>query len=69
MQKFKTIKVFSNGSINFTYKIVKNSSNNYLFSEKDLKNSFYNKKKHNTILINKENFLNYKNKYIKKYNK
>jgi hypothetical protein len=62
IKNYKIIQVFSNGSVNFTYKIFKNFSNNYTFLEKDLKNFSYNLKK-NKILTNTENFLNYKNKY------
>lgn len=67
IQKLKIINISSNGSLNFTHKITKTSTNNYIFSEKDLKNSFYSIKNSTKISsINKENFLIYKNKYIKK---
>lgn len=62
INKFKIIQVFSNGSLNFTYNNFKDLKKNYIFLEKDLKNSKYNEKK--KTLMKNNNFLDYKNKYI-----
>jgi hypothetical protein len=64
IKKFKVIQIFSNGSIHFTFKSFKDSTNSHIFLEKDLKNFHYNVKIPK-IIINNENFLNYKNKYTK----
>ena len=64
VHKLKIIQIFSDGSLNFTYKNTKDSLNNYIFLEKDLKNSPYTVKKNKT-LNNNEYFSSYKNKYIK----
>lgn len=45
VHKLKIIQIFSDGSLNFTYKNTKDSLNNYIFLEKDLKNSPYTVKK------------------------
>jgi len=64
IQKLKIIQIFSNGSINFTYKSFNNLTS-CSFLEKDIKNFYLNLKKNHKILINTENFYSYKNKYLK----
>jgi len=64
LNKLKIIQVFSNGSINFIYKSYKDSTTNYIFLDKDLKNFNFNLKKHKNLVKN-ESFFNYKNKFIK----
>jgi len=64
LNKLKIIQVFSNGSIIFIYKSYKDSTTNYIFLDKDLKNFNFNLKKHKNLVKN-ESFFNYKNKFIK----
>jgi hypothetical protein len=60
--KSKILQICSNGSIKFIFKNFKDSPNNFIFLEKDLKNFHFNIKT-SKILTNNEIFFNYKNKF------
>jgi hypothetical protein len=62
IKKLKSIQIFSNGSVNFSYKTL-NDLNTTYFLERDHKTFFFNLKK-NKIKNNVENFSNYKTKYL-----
>lgn len=62
INKFKLIRILSNGSIYFIYKTYDNLEK-YKFSEKDTLNFIFNIKKYNSKL-SEENFSKFKDKYF-----
>jgi hypothetical protein len=62
INKFKLIRILSNGSIYFIYKTYDNLEK-YKFTEKDNLNFIFNLKKNNSKLIEK-NFSKFKGKYF-----
>lgn len=62
MKKLKVIQIFSNGSVNFSYKTL-NDSNILYFLEKDHKTFIFNLKSFKTK-ANVGDALSYKNKYL-----
>lgn len=60
--KNKFIQIYSNGSVNFSYTIYKDSKKLKLYRKDNQNYSFYNK---SSNLISK-NFINYKKKYLVK---
>jgi hypothetical protein len=62
MKKLKVIQIFSNGSVNFSYKTLNDSSILH-FLEKDHKTFIFNLKNYKTK-TNSGDILTYKNKYL-----
>jgi hypothetical protein len=60
--KIKEVKIFSDGSLNFSYSNI-SKSDFFIFNEIDIKNFSLNKKKLSNN-IRSESFSNYKNKYL-----
>lgn len=63
INKFKSIKILSNGSIYFIYNNKHDNLEKYKFTDKDNLNFIFNIKKNNSNLSEK-NFSKFKNKYF-----
>lgn len=63
MKVVKIIKVFSDGSTHFSYK-VSSESNHFVFCEKDHKNFFMNKKWKTNKSTKVSSYSKYKQKYV-----